>query len=288
MKRAFLGSLFVASSLFSDVSTVLPYFGTIVYDDGATKSTKDQAEILGVHATSGNLSYLLEFDFSNINTNYKDKNTKNLNQNDISFVYAKYYKNFMFKIGDHYISTNDDQLGNGNVVITSLGGYKWIGYDKYSYGIDGYYSYYHKGHDEDYLVEKPINIIQVTPYFSFYKAINLNWANTIVLKANYQSTIDYVDSEYVSYEMSDTIGYKSFFTTLSAYTGEMKTGVKDGGMTVFNTLDLMKSGYGVKLGYYVTANAVFSLSYAQNSYIEYRLQEDGVNSVAAASFSYIY
>ena len=66
----------------------------------------------------------------------------------------------------------------------------------------------------------------------------------------------------------------------------MRSGVKDSGFTVMNTLDLMKSGYGTKLGYYFTSDAVLSLSYDLHNYQEIYHDEDGTASVATLSFSY--
>ena len=70
----------------------------------------------------------------------------------------------------------------------------------------------------------------------------------------------------------------------------MRTGVKDGGATVMNSLDLMKDGFDVKMGYYLSASAIISLSYGENNYQEYTafpasLLEDGTNSVATIAYS---
>jgi len=285
MKKITLGIALCATVLLADVATVLPYGGTIDYGNDAGKSAKNRATLLGVHATVGDLNYLVEFDYAHIGTTYKNSTITDLSQNDITLVYGKYYKNFMFRVGAHYISTNDPQLDNGIVGIMSLGGYKIYGYDKLSYGLEGYYSYYNKGQDE-LGNRKSIGIIQLTPYVSFYKSINANWGNTFVAKGNYQKYRDYVDSSSNSYEVSDTIFYKSLFTTLKYFGGEMRTGVKDSGMTVFNTLDLYKSGYDFKVGYTISPALVVSVSYGKNHYIEYGFTDENTNSVAIASLSY--
>jgi hypothetical protein len=292
MKKIVLGSVLLASSVFAEVVTVLPYGGIIDYDSDSAKSVKDKATLAGVHASVGTLKYLLEADYSHIRTKYKDSSISNLNQDDISLAYAMYFDNFMFRIGDHYINTNDEELGDANIVIAGLGGYNWDGYDKYSYGVDGYYSTYSDGHDEDF-VKKSISITQLSPYASFYKYFNKDMTNTVLLKVNYQMASDYKDDNYTSFEVSDTFGYKNFFTTLKYYGGDMRTGVKDGGFTVFNTLDLMKDGFDVKLGYYLTPNATLSISYGQNNYEEYdqttfSTLDEGTNSVTVATFSYTY
>jgi len=292
MKKVILGSLLVASSIFAEVITVLPYGGVIDYDGSSSKSIKDKATLLGVHASVGTLKYLVEADYSHITTKYKDSTISDLNQDDITLAYARYFDNFMFRIGDHYISTNDKELGDGNIFMTTIGGYIFDGYDKYSYGLEGYYSIYKDGHDE-YFRKKSIKIIQFTPYISFYKYFNKDMTNTVVLKVNYEIANDYVDNSYTSYEISDTFGYKNFFATLKYYDGDMRTGVKDSGFTVFNTLDLFNNGFDVKLGYYLTPKAVLSVSYGENNYKEYDeisvgVLDEGTNSVTMATFSYTF
>lgn len=288
-----LGAVFVVtSSLMAKVSTVLPYIATIDYGNDSTKSVKDRATLFGIHASQGDLSHLVEIDYSHIKTKYKDRAITDLSQDDISLAYGKYFPKFMYKVGLHYISTNDDQLNNAIVAITSVGGYKYIGYyDKVSYGLEGYYSYYKDGHDENYVAKK-IGIFQATPYISYHKAINVNSANTFVVKGNFEYSSDYVKHNYASYEVSDTLFYKKFFTTLKVYGGEMRSGVKDGGFTVYNTLDLMKRGGEVKVGYYIKPNIVADISYGVNKYSEYdvagTITADNTNSVAVASLSYSY
>lgn len=302
MKKVILGLLLLAGSVMADVTTILPYVGQITYDSDSQKSAKNRANLFGVHASRGDLNYLVELDVSQINTLYKnadftqlskgnkkfqDINSTQLRQNDITLSYSKYYTNIMFKLGDHYISSNDEELGDGNVLMASTAVYTYIGANKVTAGVEGYFSHYGKGHDENYTA-KPISIYQVTPFVSFYYSINENWGNTLILKANYQTTADYLDKNYLSNELSDTIYYQSLFVTLGTYAGAMRTGVKDEGLTVFNTLDLMKAGYNIGVGYYITKNAIVSLRYEQNLYQEYGFSQNGVRSFGMASFSYSF
>jgi hypothetical protein len=292
MKKFMLGSMLLASSMFGDAITVVPYGAKIDYDNDSDKSIKDKGIMGGIHASIGNLNYLLEVDYAHLKTEYKNSDIDDLKQDDVSLVYGRYFKNFMFKIGDHYISTSDKELGDANIIIAGVGAYKFDGADKYTIGLDGYYSKYSDGHDETY-DEKSISITQFTPYISFYKLINDDISNTINLKVNYQKASDYEDDSYTSYEISDTFGYKNFFTTLKYYNGDMRTGVKDGGMTVFNTLDLMNDGFDIKLGYYITPKAVLTISYGQNNYEEFdeitaTMLDEGTNSVTTVALSYTF
>lgn len=287
MKKIILATTLIAGSLLAEVVTVFPYTGKINYDKSQQKSVKDYSTIYGLYTSVRTLKYLIELDYSKFITKYKVSPTPiaNLNQDDMTVAYGYYFPRFMLRAGAHYINTNDAQLGDGIVGFASVNGYNFVGYDKYSYGLEGYYSLYKKGHDENY-VAKSIAITQITPYFTAYNALSVDWGNSFTVKANYQIASDYVKKSYFSYDVSDTVFYKSFFFVLRGYGGEMRTGVKDGGFTVANTLDLMKTGYGTKIAYHFTKKALLSLSYDINNYREYGKTQDGSNSVAVASFSY--
>ena len=287
MKKTLIATMLITTSLLAEVINILPYGGIVNYDKDIAKSIKDSSTLYGIHTSIGTLSYLLELDYSKFQTKYKDNLIEDLNQDDITIAYGYYFDNFMLRAGVHNISTNDTFLGDGIVGFASIGGYNYISYDKYTYGVEGYYSHYKNGYDEGPSnIKKTISITQLTPYFTAYNVLNPNWGNSLVLKLNYQIAKDYLQDSYLSYDISDTLYYKSLFLTIRGYTGEMRSGVKDSGFTVINTLDLMKSGYGAKIGYYFTPTALLSLSYDLNNYREVNLLEDGTNSVATASFSY--
>ncbi len=296
MKKIILGLVVSLISLFADVARVVPYVGNISYSDNVNESYKESSSLLGVYANVGNLSYLLEGSYGYIDTTYKkasqtglETEIPNLTQHDISLAYSSYYANFMFKLGGHYIATNDLILDDGVVAIVSLGGYNYVDYDKYSYGLNFYYSYYNKGRNENSDItdaSSQIGIIQYSPYFSYFKSISYTMSNFVSLEFNYQTTEDYIQKEYYSYGISDTFYYKSLFIELSGYLGEMRSGVKDGGMSVFNSLDLQKNGVKSKLGYYLSKDFIVDLSYAQNTYVEYALIDEAKNEIYTASVNY--
>jgi len=290
MKKIILGLGLLSMQLIADVVSVVPYVGYMDYNKDVNQSLKESSILGGLYANVGNLNYLLELNYGYMDTKYKSSVTsEHLKQHDVTLSYSYYKPSYMMKLGAHYISTNDVVLGDGIVGITSLGGYTYSGYDKYSYGVDGYFSYYKEGRGEDSnlsVVAKPVKIGQISPYFSFFKSISLNASNLLSLVVNYEYAPDYVQKSYLSFELSDTFYYRSFFMTLSAYTGEMRSGVKKGGMSVFNTLDLMKYGREVKLGYYLTPALVADISYSENIYEEYSLTQETRNAIAVMSLSY--
>lgn len=276
MKKLFLATTILATCAYAEVISILPYGGIFSYDKESSKSIKDSATLYGVHATIGTLDYLIELDYLKTDISYKDTTFENLDQDDITLAYGQYFKSFMLRGGVHYLKNNDPILGNGLVGFASIGGYKYVGYDKYSYGVKAYYSQY----------DNNISLTQFTPYFTVYNSLSTNWGSILSLKANYQLTPDYEKESYLSFDVSETLYYKSIFLTLRGYGGEMMTGVKDSGFTVINTQDLMKTGYGAKMGYYFTPAAILSLSYDVNNYEEVNLVAEGSNSVVMASFYY--
>ena len=299
MKKIVLASLVSTMALMADVTTVTPYVGTTTYDKAATKSLKDSAQFGGIYTSVGNLDYLLELSYNYMNIKYKDAiGIDNLVQNDVTLKYGAYYKNHMLKIGLHYINNNEKEtfrdLGSGAVGIIGIAGYNWFGSDKLTYGIDAYYSAYLHAHDDKSLTSTQfIDVVQFTPYLAFSKVISPTTRNDLSLKVNGIAASQYTKKTYLSYELSDTFVYKSFYTTLRYFGGEMKSGVIDGGMTVFNTKDLLTNSYSAKVGYYLTPSWAIDASYQMNNYKEYnagtlQLLPEGSNSVALVSMSYSF
>ncbi len=297
MKKIIFLLIFIKISLLAELTTILPFVGNISYSDKASESLKKTSRLAGIYVSTGNYSYLLEGSYSSIQTNYKSAaetgNTEELSdliQDEIYLSYSKYDESMMYKFGAHYISTNDVVLNDAIVAIFGFGGYKYIGYDKYSYGVNGYYSFYKNGRKEtdsiDITSTTNIGIVQISPYFSYFNSISYTMSNLISLEFNYQNAPNYNQKEYISYSISNTFYYKSFFTELSAYNGEMRSGVKAGGNTVINTLDLQKYGAKIALGYYLSKDLIFNISYSINDYIEYSLIDEALYDIAVAKLSY--
>ncbi len=299
MKKIVSTTLLAGGLLFADVSTVAPFVGTVNYDSASNKSLKDKATFGGIYTSVGNLDYLLEFQYSYLDISYKNVyNFSDLKQHDITLVYGKYYLDYMYKIGGHYISNNEPSnfkdLGGGFMAILGIAGYQWYGYDKFTYGMDGYFSFYNSAHDEKTLTQNTnIRISQFTPFLSYTTALGAQSSNTIMLKGNFIIANDYIDSNYASFEVSDTYTYENFYLTARYFGGKMKSGIIDNGFTVYNTKDLMKDSYSLKLGYRFMPNLTADISYAVNNYEEYdastlQLLPEGRRSVALLSVSYSY
>ncbi|AKF24406.1 hypothetical protein YH65_02595 [Sulfurovum lithotrophicum] len=298
MKKIILTGLLGISAVMADVKTVIPYVGTVNYDSNNAKSLKDNAKFAGFYTSVGNLNYLFEFAYGYTDITYKNTTVPNLKQHDITLKYGKYYKNFAWHAGLHYVNNNEQgaikDLGDGYIAIIGVEGYKWLDYNKLTYGIDAYYSYYTDAYTDTSLIKTTnVSLLQLSPKLTYSKAINLNTRNTVTLIANFIHAYDYQDSSYWSYEISDTLGYKKFYATLKFNAGKMRSGVKDAGFTVYNTKDLLKNAYSVKLGYYFTPKLEVNVSYIKNDYEEYdaanlALLPEGSNTIALISMSYSF
>ena len=277
-------SSLVATSLFGEVTTILPYYGQLNYaTDG---SIKDKGSITGAYMSYGNLNYLIDLDVAYTKINYKDPALfSDLKQTDITSTIAWYFPKYMFKLGLHNISTTDTDLGNGTTLISAVEGYRYYGYDKFTYGLEGYWTRYGSGTDENN-VKKAINIYQATPYIGYSKAINLNTRNNVNLKMDYISASDFNTKSYTSFTLSDTLYYKNFYGVVSGYTGEMKVGVKDSGHSVYNLKDLMKNGYGLKVGYFLKKNLTLDVGYNNNTFQENGFTQDTSNQIFVTSLNY--
>ena len=57
---------------------------------------------------------------------------------------------------------------------------------------------------------------------------------------------------------------------------------------MFNTKDLLKNGYGLKVGYYVAPKFFVTLSYSINTFKENNKNIDTSNSVLVSSLKYTF
>lgn len=288
MKKIITSYLILFSTIYAkSFFTILPHYVKINYDNDSSKSLKKEGTIIGSYFSMGNWSYLLEFDYSKTDISFKDSTIDTLHQNDLTLTYAKYYRLFMLSGGIHHINTSDTDLGDGDTYILGLGGYIFSGYDKYSYGIEGYYTKFNDAHDENYIA-KSIDAIQYSPYFRISKAININTRNNLNLKANYINIDAYNTKNYTSYEIENILYYKKFYTSIKAYIGEMKTGVSNSGFSVTNSKYLVKNGYSIKLGYYILPNLSFGSSYSINTTQEVDMVDKATNSIFVTTIAYSF
>jgi len=209
------------------------------------------------------------------------------NHADLTLVYSFYKPKYMYKFGGHYIDTTDKDLGDGFVGILGLGGYKSVAYNKHFYGADLYLSHYKDAKDKDGR-KKGLSAIQLSPYYTYSKALGKYSRNNITLRLNYMHTSFYDKKNFYSIEAEDTFYYKKFSLKIFAYKGNMKSAVKDGGHSVQNNQDVMKYGYGAKGTYSPTTKLSIGVGASRNHFRENRQIVDTKNTIGLTSVSYTY
>ena len=271
--------------LYSETTTIVPYGVMVDYDKNLQKSISDTAKIIGIYVSKKDKKYRIDAEYSNTNIKYKYDSIQNLKQDDLTIVYNRYFNQYFLKIGLHHINTTDADLGDSDTLIIALGKNNITKNGIYSYSIEGFYTYYKDGHDE-YSVKKPIKIVQISPSFSFYKRISRYITNNIGFKINYQNAKQYSKKSYISYKIEDTISYKKLFTTFKLCFGEMKSGVDDGGHIVYNSKDLLKRSYKIKVGYYIKPNTSIAISYENSLSREYGKVLDSTSDMSSISLNH--
>jgi len=299
MKYLILLSLLLPLYLQAEVINITPYAGVMKYDTDSNKSLKDNGRFGGLYLSLGTLNYLFEAAYSFTNIVYKNSGIiENLNQHDTYLKYGSYYSNAAYKIGIHAIENSEQEeyrdLGSGYIAIIGADGYNYFSQSKITYGFDAYYSLYPKAHnDVDRNNTTTIDILQVTPHFIYAQTLNDNMSNILNIHANFQVATEYKKSSYISYEIENTFYYHNIYATLDYIGGEMKSGVLNGGMTVYNTKDLLNESYNVKLGYYFTSNFTMDFMFGVHSYKEYdavnlELLDKGTSMSSVVSMSYSF
>jgi len=283
MKKIVLLSIVLISSLLAEVTTIVPYS---VYLDYGSKSAKDSGTINGVYFSTGDLNYLTEISYSSTNISYRNSNISDLVQNEATFIYHKYTKKYATKIGFHANSTTDTDLQNGLTMIVGISSWKYYGYyKKLSYGVDYYNSYYANGQDLDQNATK-VTVNQITPYVSYYQPLK-TVSNKISLKANFQSIDAYSgDTSYTSFELKDRVFMKKSYFEIKYIFGKSRTGISDGGMTVYNSKDLMTNTLSLKMGYYLNKKITLSGSLTKNRFDEFGGNNNVTNQIIVGTLSY--
>ena len=285
--------LLLNNMLFAEVLTLSKYDERIHYYKNDAYSMVEGASINGFYVSYGDIDYLLEFDISHTHVDFKQNYINDFNQDDYTAMFSGYYPEFMYKFGVHFIDTDDLNLGNGMVLVGGVALYDKNQYAKV--GVDSYWSHYQEGYT--YKGTKGVvDIYQVSPYLEYTHIVSKNFRNNIKSTLTYINSAAYEQEDYISYAIEDTIFFKMVQLKAKAYTGEMKSAVTDGGLTVYNTKDLMKKGYGFALGYNLTNAFKINLSYDVHTFEipdlytinDLTTNEDVMNNVGILSFSYSY
>lgn len=285
------------SSLYSAKITLLPYFGGTYYDQSSTRSLKSYSGYGGIYTSIAGEQDIFEMAYNHAQVTYKSGTPlSDYSQHDLTLKYSKQTKNTLFQVALHTIVNNENatytDLGSGYIGCMTIARNHTFSEDTLSYGLEGYVSLYLDAHSElSRTQSKMISIGQFSPYLTYKVMLGDDMRNDFTFRANLINAIDYRDSNYLSYELSDTMVINRLYLTLRYVGGEVRSGVSNGGLTVINNKDLYTGTYNVTLGYFETEGLAYDLSYALNTYQEYNpdtlnLLPKGVSSTLLVSMSY--
>ena len=286
--KILLGLILIISFAKAEVNSFMPYFATLDYD---SKSAKNSGTVNGFLFSTGTLSYLTQIGYSHTHMKYKNT-TDDLTQDEITFIYNKYKLTYATKIGIHTNNTTDTDLMNGNTIILGISKWKYFkNYSKLTYGIDYYNSLYVNGHNllkADANNTMSIRAHQFTPYFSYYKPFK-TFSNILNVKYNYEDIKAY-NKTYSSYQIKNTIYKGRYGFGITYMGGKMQTGVKKGGMVVYNSKDIITRSIGIDATLFVNKKLNTNLSYtsttADEHQVDYSYKKDVKSNAVVIKVTY--
>ncbi len=262
MKKTLTLLAFSATLALAKVSTTLmPYSAYINYSG----STKDEAYVVGLYSSLYSFPNKFELGLENINIKYKN-GLPDLDQNDITAIYTRYFgKNYFVKGGIHYINSDDKPTDDGIVGILGINYYQYL---KYNLGLDVYYSKY-KNYSP-----KELKVLQLRPYAGInFGKYNSKWgsfyleAEVNYIKPNSASTYGFSKS-YTSAGLKLS-NYKGKWTTsVGGWAGKKLFAIDNGGFTVYNLGEVYKAGVDVSTDYALKPATHVKVKYSYSKFTE--------------------
>ncbi|KUG25999.1 hypothetical protein ASZ90_004165 [hydrocarbon metagenome] len=224
--------------------TIMPYHLPINYKDSGVRENSSLTGVYGAFQSDLNNKFELAFDYSYFNyiSNFKIK------QFDFTFAYTNESSpEEKFRLGGHYIVSDDVLTDQSYVLFAGVSKYRFRSWDA---NLDVYYSNY-----GDY--SSKFNAIQLSPTFGLTFPFDRTqgvYFNTQVYFIRLSEKIILDKKNYFS--VKETITYYNNNFSVSAYAlfGEQRFAVRQNGFLVYNSADLMKTGFGGSLTYSFTQN----------------------------------
>ena len=260
-------------------TTIMPYSAYVKYSD----SIKDKAYVVGFYSSIYSFPNKFELGLENIDVQYNN-GIKDLDQNDITAVYTRYFgKNYFVKGGVHYINSDDKPTDEGIVGVFGVNYYKYL---KYNLGLDVYYSKY-KNYQP-----KELKVLQLRPYAginfgkysskwgSFYLEAEVNY-----IKPNSPATYGFSKS-YTSVGLKLTNYNGKWTTSIGGWAGKKLFAVDNGGFTVYNLGEVYKAGVDASVDYAFRPTTHLKVKYSCSKFTEGKTKAH--SSAIAATLSHIW
>lgn len=227
--------------------TVMPYYLPINYKDSGVRKNSFLTGIYGAFEIDLNSSLEMAFDYSNFDYVF-DAFPFKIKQYDLTVAYTnKSIPEWLFRLGGHYIVSDDVLTDQSYVLFGGVGKYKFRKWDAM---FNVYFSNYSE-YNPSFMA------IQLSPNFG----LNFSFDRTQGIYFNTQLDYIILSKKNISdkknyFSVKETITYYNNKISVSAYVllGEQKFAVRQNGFLVYNSADLMKTGFGGSVTYSFTPN----------------------------------
>jgi len=260
------------------------YYNDLSYN---SNSYKKNEVVKGVYTNSIIDNHIFEFNYFTTTIDFKSPIDKDIKQEDLVLTYAYGFKNLLFKGGFHNINTNDNVLRDGYVISTGISASKLFNQDILTYGVEFYISKYKNGTNLEN-INKNITAYQLSSFINFSKIIKQGVVTNTSLKINMQKINNYSNSSYNSFEFKNSLFYNKYYTVATYLDGEMRTGVRNEGLTVYNSLDKIKKQLNLTVGYSFTNYLDIDITYGKLYIDEYNGNDNVEAKKLRIAISYLF
>ncbi len=236
---------------------VTPYFAHLDYHNS---SVKQQANAGGVYGyASYGTEHLLEAEADYINRS--DRFVPDLHQWDYTLVYSNFsIPGWKFRIGGHYIDTNDEPSDGAYTVIA---GAQYYVTGKWDAGLDAYYSRYN-GFDPK------MDVYQLSPHLGleFLRSGEHHFRND--LKVHWIDLGEDVGVGRHLFSVDDRLAFmwKQWTFGASGWIGRQTFAVRSDGFSVYNLAERHKGGCGLDIGYGLGDHASVTVRATREFFVE--------------------
>ncbi len=248
------------------------YFMSLSYSQSENK--KD-GFVAGSYCYLGfGLNHSVESVIDHTKINYE--NDYAIDQWDATLIYTHYGLADNYRLGAHYLITDDPLTDHG---IAIFGGMKHYVPYQWSAGLDGYVTFYGN-------YEPRLAVAQLTPQAGFYFARGINSGFYSEIKGFYIRLSDEVGLNKKDYfSIKETIRYYAGNLTLSVFgwAGEQAFAIQNDGMLLYNIAEKHIGGYGGYIRYVFAGSMSVQLGAQAEFFNDVGLKTEAVSRKAILS-----
>lgn len=231
---------FASNSDWVDVSGLdlfggMPYYSHLDYGQG---SVKNQGQIIGFYGYASTTFDMVEVGIDSTEIDFRSG--FQFHQEDYTVVWNNYsIKNFRWRAGTHYMSSNDDRTSEG--VVGILGAH--YSQDRWELGTDFYTTYYRN-------FGPALTMLQVSPHIVFPYGPCKGELRGHYIHSDRDLGLGKRDFLSIEARMSQDIGKINYGAY--GWGGEQTFAVRNDGFVVFNLTEKHRAGFGGEVSYKFT------------------------------------